>query len=535
MRWSPWALLCDPQTGFQHHRPIVGWTLALLLGTVLGFSFGSPLMWLIGATACAPFLFFKRSIFSFFFMCMMLAGWNVALTRIQHECTAERLAYLRMHEHVVFKVAVSENYRIIPRKRSSSYCRFLADRVWLEDGYELQGVNLFVNFYNPKGEFPHPGETWRIDAKVHHSYFPHTVTVSAYADASVFLPEEWHLSSVRLVLGRIRNRLVENITLGMEAHSALRLETMTLGAYKKLPYEEREVYANTGIIHIFSISGLHVGILAGILMWTIAWGGVNSRLRWLFIFPPLLSYLVMTGREPSAVRASLMAMVYIFAPCFMRKPDVCTTYFIVLAGSLILSPEWIQHTGALLSFTVMGGILLYFSPFNYFFNRLFRSHVQRNELGDLPRGIKWHERLRRALASILALTFSAWIASLPLTLHFFARFPMGGLLLNLFVPTFTVVILWLASLSAFVGFLMPIGSIAINSINAFLLDSFIMPAALWMNTQSWCSVTLEATSGKLSSFLLGGIFIFIGVYLRALERACRLNDLRDPLISRIKP
>ncbi len=465
-------------------------------------------------------------------LCLCLAGWHAAAIRLAEEESRRLVDWARQSSDVELTIAVSEHYRIVPRKRAAPYCRFLAAYTCFAEGTELTGINLTVNFYDASGYFPRPGETWRVRARFHRTDYPHTASVSVYGKDACRLPDEHHVASIRLALGRFRQRLAEHLALGIDKLSALRIQTMTLGAYQKLPYREREYYAETGILHIFSISGLHVGILTGMLIGCIAVCGVSLRFRWLFLFPLLIGYLMMTGEPPSAARACFMAMIYCFAPCFMRKPDTCTTFFVILAVSLIVVPEWSQHIGALLSFSVMGGILLYFSPLCYFLNRLFHSHPQRTITGELPRDIAWHERFRRAVASILAVSLAAWIASLPLTLYFFARVPLGGLLLNLFVPTLTCIILWLGCLSALTAFICPWLAAGMNMVNATLLH-WIYRAAEWMSLRTWCSLTLETPGGCFSVLLLGSFLLLVGVLLRMLEQQIRANDIRDPTTFRI--
>lgn len=528
---SPLRLLTDPETAPCLRRPIIGWSLLIVCGTAAGFAFGPPLFWLITGTCLAlPTWFFRRRLLPMAGLCIALAAWNAAKVRIQHEESSSRLDALP-GQTVPLRVLVSDGYRIVPRKNTVPYCRFQAAEAWLEDGHRLRGVNLTVNFYDRNGHFPQIGETWEGTVTFHLTRYPHTATVSMRSENARIVQDAPTLSFFRRTMAAVRKALARNLHIGVSDEAALRAQSITVGSFRKLPYEERQLYSDTGIIHIYSISGLHVGIIVGILAWLVAWSGLYLRSRWIILIPALVAYLLMTGVPPSATRACIMAAIYCFAPCFMRKPDTSTTFFVTLAGCMLIMPEWIRHIGALLSFSALGGILLYYSPLDYFLNRLLHSHPRRNALGDLPKAIPAHVRLRRGAAAVLALTVSAWVATLPLALCFFGRVSIGGMLLNLFVPSLAVVVVWLSVFSATAGFFLPILSSVLNKLTDAIL-SFIRDAAARIAQESWCVAVLEVPAGGLSTCILGAGIIFLGLWLRALERSCRNADPRDPTAYR---
>lgn len=528
---SPLRLLTDPETAPCLRRPIVGWTFLIVCGTAAGFTVGAPFAWLLAATFfLLPMWSFPRRLLPMALLCVALAGWNAAVTRVRHEETSARLDILTGNK-TRLRVLVSDEYRIVPRKNTVPYCRFRAEDAWLEDGHRLEGVNLTVSFYDFGGDFPQIGETWEGEASFHLGRYPHSASVSMRRESSERVLDAPTLSFFRRMMAKVREALARNLRIGVSEEAALRAQSMTIGAFRKLPYEERQLYSDTGIIHIYSISGLHVGIIVGILAWLVAWSGLFLRSRWAVLIPALVAYLFMTGVPPSATRACAMAGIYCFAPCFMRKPDTTTAFFVTLAGCMIFAPEWISHIGALLSFSAIGGILLFYSPLNYFTNRLLRSHPQRNALGDLPRKTPLHVRLRRSVAAVLALTLSAWVATLPLSLYFFGRVSLGGLLLNLFVPTLAVAVVWLSVISAVAGFLIPWVSAILNVLTDSILR-FTHDTAEAVARSPWCVATLEVPAGYLSTLVLGSGLIFLGLWLRALERAWRNADPRDPTVFR---
>lgn len=523
--------LFDPDIGFCRHRPLFGWTLALAFGTGLGYFFGGAWSWLLLATGAVVLAWrTKRISVSVWLLltCFALAGWRAALLHDRNvEVLSQLRAYQQAGETFELKVTVSNDRHIIQRKRGGPYCRFSADDAWLPDGTAVHGTNLLIYYYDRSGVFPETGETWRLKAKLRANSHPRRMSLSVRGETAVHVPEEDRLLHWEYALVDFRNRLAEHLALGVSEAEAVLTQTMVLGTRARLPYQLRQRYADAGIIHIFAISGLHVGIIAGLVVWLLAWSGLRLRMRILVLCPVLVGYLLLTGVPPSATRACLMALMYCFAPTFLRRADGASALFATAMVVLIVEPGWIANAGALLSFCVMGGLFLFTKPFTYFLNRLFRSTLHRSLLGDIPLVRPWHVALRQHLALLIGLSTAAWIAVLPLCLYFFGRVSLIGILLNLFIPSLTVIVVWAACLSAFAGFVLPIASEVMNRFNAFLLSvidtlaqkALELPGAVY---------ELEHAPGVTVALLMGAGLIVFGMWLGVQERRCRRQDPLDP-------
>ena len=523
--------LFDPHIGFNRHRPLFGWTMAFVFGTGLGYFFGGAWGWLIMATAAMVVAWRAKpeGVATWVCLaCLALAGWRSALLHDRNEAVLTQLkAYQASAELFDLKVTVSNDRQIVQRKRGGPYCRFSADDAWLPDGSEVHGTNLLVYYYDRNGNFPKTGETWLLKAKLRANSHPQRMSLSARGETAQHLPQEDQRSNVEYVLAHFRNRLADHLALGVNEAQAVLTQTMVLGTRARLPYQLRQRYADAGIAHIFAISGLHVGIIAGLLVWLIAWGGVRLRMRIWLLLPALLGYLLLTGVPPSATRACLMALMYCFAPTLLRRPDGASALFVTAAIVLVVEPGWIANAGALLSFCVMGGLFLLTKPFTYFINRFLGSPLQRTPLGEMPLERPWHVAVRQYLALLIALSCAAWLSVLPLCLYFFGRVSLVGLLLNLIVPSVTMIVVWTACLSAFCGFLLPALSAVMNRFNAFLLSlvdrlahsALEIPGAVW---------ELEHQPGVTVSLLMGAALIVFGLWLGMHERRCRQADPLDP-------
>ena len=113
---------------------------------------------------------------------------------------------------------------------------------------------------------------------------------------------------------RLRNR-IEALFDGFALRERSVLEALLLGDRRHLNADTREAFAASGAMHVLAVSGLHVGIIAGILMWALTLGKwrkpkytKDNKHYWrAFILSSfLIFYALLTGLSPSVCRSTLM-------------------------------------------------------------------------------------------------------------------------------------------------------------------------------------------------------------------------------------
>lgn len=520
------------ETDPPYRRPLFGWTLAVVCGTALGYFSHFPLFWLISATGmlAGAWLMRRHRLASIpLLLCvLLLCAWRAGEVRREETVTEARLTEARdAHQRMTLTGIVGNGRMLIHRKRGGAYCRFNLDNARFEDGSAVSGTQIFVCYYNRNGEFPEVGEAWRLRGYLRKQSAYGTQTLSVQHRDATPLPEADQRFRPTYLLHPVREALARNLAIGVLPEEALLTQTMVLGGHRKLPYKLRRRYADAGILHIFAISGLHIGIVTGLLVCAIAFCGFSLRMRALILLPILLLYLLLTGVPPSATRACMMALIYFFGPVVLRRSNLAAAFAVTAGGVLIAEPAWIAHLGALLSFGVMGGILLWMRPLTLLISTSLRVKRRRTLLADERFGLAWHVRLRLVIATYLALTLSAWLAAFPLTLVFFGRVSMVGLLLNTFVPTLTIGIVWMACISSLAGFLLAPLSLILNRFNAFILAQIDTLSAALVALPG-AVIEIPGQPGILLFFLLEGLFIWGGILLRRWEWYRLQAEREDP-------
>jgi competence protein ComEC len=225
---------------------------------------------------------------------------------------------------------------------------------------------------------------------------------------------------------QIRTRYAK---LGFQGDELAVLSALTVGYKEALSEEIRESYSVSGASHVLALSGLHIGLLYGLLFFflkRIPFHTVGVRIfRVAIILATLWGFAFVTGLSPSVVRSVLMFSLFTFSEC---KTGKYISMNILAAAALLMllyNPCWIFDVGFQLSFCAVAAILL-IHP------RLYRMWNINN-------------RILRYFWGIVTVSLAAQIGVTPFILLYFSRFSTYFLLTNLFVIAFVTAIMYAAT------------------------------------------------------------------------------------------
>lgn len=214
-------------------------------------------------------------------------------------------------------------------------------------------------------------------------------------------------------------------------HTAL-LGALLLGERDTLPEETEDIFKKTGTLHILAISGLHVGLIAFLVLGFLRAIYTAYRLRLFSTIVLLWGYAVLVGLTASVLRATIMITVHLFGRAIYRDAPLKNT--LGFAGFLILlcDPNQLFALGFRLSFAAVFSILFLIRP-----------------VTDLLRQAGWKGEgwLSRYCRSLLAGSFACWFGLLPLIMNSFHCVSIVGLCAN-------VLVIPLLSLILIAGFLL---------------------------------------------------------------------------------
>ncbi|TEB07285.1 ComEC family competence protein [Pelotomaculum schinkii] len=256
----------------------------------------------------------------------------------------------------------------------------------------------------------------------------------------------------------VKQKLSTAATYTLPPSEAAVLNGVVFGTQGLIDRETREAFNETGIVHILSVSGLHVGLLLAGLVSLFGMLKISPGLTAPLATPVLLFYAIMTGINPAVMRATLMALLFLWARHLGRDQDWPTTLALAALVILLWNPLQIYHPGFQLSFAATWG-LLYLSPLlAKFFIELFK--------GISP-------TIARAAAQGIAIPLAAQLATIPLVAWYYNLISPVSIPANLLAVPLVGLILALGLLAAGLGQVwLPLAGL-VNAGTVIVVDLFL--------------------------------------------------------------
>jgi len=201
-------------------------------------------------------------------------------------------------------------------------------------------------------------------------------------------------------------------------------KAMILGIKTGMDEEMKQAYSKAGALHILAISGLHVGILYGVLALFMAPLRKDKKGKWVFtvvIISVLCGYALVVGMSPSVMRAVVMFSLITIGQAFYRTANIYNIIAFSAFLLLLFDPFQLFAVGFQLSYMAVIGIVVLYRPINgwFYFSNPILSRI-------------W---------SISAVGIAAQVLTFPLALHYFHNFPHLFFLSNLLVIPSAFIIL----------------------------------------------------------------------------------------------
>lgn len=377
--------------------------------------------------------------------------------------------------------------------------------------FRAVGVAEALPFSPPDQGF----ERYLVDSGVSFRLSRGTIREELQAPSGYFRGCDWVLARMRRILG-------EGI-----AHKRPELtgvfRAMLLGQQREMSEAQTVLYRNTGAMHLFSISGMHITVIAAALH------GLFSLLRLprlaLFVLS-LVSvwlYVDVTGRAPSAVRA--FVMVALVETAFLLRKPVNPLSTLVLSTLVVLFWDPLQIFGASfqMSYGIVAALLLLGTPLGE------AVLAAKSPFADLP-PVTW-SRIQKIVAQAWRWTVLAVCAGLAAStvgtltgVYFFELLTPGALLVNLALIPLSGYVLLSGLLSLFCGLLcFDFGASVFNHSGALVLQAmeFLARKAEPLPGMSYPGHFEIDWVGGLALLLLLGL-CFVGYSLRWKPKAVGL-------------
>ena len=240
-----------------------------------------------------------------------------------------------------------------------------------------------------------------------------------------------------------------------KAHFSL-ADGILLGHRADIDIELYNAFAYTGILHILSVSGLHVGIIYGMLLFFLGFIPDKNRKvkigKFIFIFCFIWIFTFVTGFSAACVRAAILFSLLNFGKLSREHVNNIN----LLAGAaliqLLINPNNLFDIGFQLSYLAMLGLFIFTLPiYSLFFSKY--------------KIIDW-------LWKLWAASIAAQLFTVPISIYYFGNFPTYFLFANIFAIPLSAVILWVSMLLIPFSFI-PILAHFIGILDAWCVELFI--------------------------------------------------------------
>ena len=202
-------------------------------------------------------------------------------------------------------------------------------------------------------------------------------------------------------------------------------EAMLIGYKNDLDPTLLHAYANTGVVHIIAISGLHLGLiywLLGLILRPLQRFKKIAWLRALLLLAGLWSFSLLAGAQPSVLRSAVMFSFIVVGEMLGRQSSIVNTLALSAFFLLCINPYWLWDAGFQLSYAAVLSLILFMQP-------IYRLLYIR---------WKWLDYIWK----MNAVTLAAQVLTIPISIYHFHQFPNYFLFTNLIaVPLSSLVVL----------------------------------------------------------------------------------------------
>ncbi|WP_152267965.1 ComEC/Rec2 family competence protein [Agriterribacter humi] len=202
-------------------------------------------------------------------------------------------------------------------------------------------------------------------------------------------------------------------------------EALLIGYRDDLDRDLVQSYANTGVIHVIAISGMHLAMIYGLLIVLLKPLQRNAKTKWVrgvVILSVLWLFTLLSGAGPSILRSAVMFSFIVVGESMRRKISVYHTLSASAFFLLCWNPFFLWDVGFQLSYAAVLSIVIFLRPITsrFYFKYAFANYM-------------W---------KLVAVTLAAQVLTTPLSIYHFHQVPNLFLLSNLVIVPLSGFILY---------------------------------------------------------------------------------------------
>jgi len=256
------------------------------------------------------------------------------------------------------------------------------------------------------------------------------------------------------------------------------LQALLLGYRRDIDSDTYRAFRKTGLLHFISLSGMHLGILVGIIWWLCKTAGFMKPARAVICAAAVAVFLLVVPPRAPTLRAAIICWVFCASIIFRRRSNPINTLSLAAIILLLIRPTQLFEAGWQLSFAAVLGLLLFCERLHFF-------------LYEKVNGLRWRKGGPKTIVSyrmsprpgpyllrLFSAGLAAWLGGAGILLyHFYTINPLAGIWTVLVFPLVSA-ILTLGFLKMLLFFLLPTLSWVVGIAATFLSDILVWAVKL---------------------------------------------------------
>lgn len=280
------------------------------------------------------------------------------------------------------------------------------------------------------------------------------------------------------------------------------LKGMLLGKRGGIEESTIAAFRNSGSLHILAVSGLHVGLIAGVFF--LCFSRLPAKATCILTILAVILYACVVGFRPSVFRASTMVVLFLFGSIIDRDADRFNLLAVAALILLLINPAQLWDIGFQLSFAAVASILFFTPKWENFIRDILPDRIHQPEAREQVS--RFHHAMGKGLQWLLlgfGVTLAAQLGTILFIAGSFYRIYPLGLIAGPFVVGLATPIVSLALISVILGAIwLPLATplAYVNHLIIFVLLHIIE----FFGSQEWSVVkTAPPTFGWVIVFFAG--------------------------------
>ncbi|NIM90377.1 MAG: DNA internalization-related competence protein ComEC/Rec2 [Candidatus Aminicenantes bacterium] len=412
---------------------VVSLAVGILLSFLFSFSLQLSLLFLIVALVSAWFFFLGRKSKLSFLLILVSALFLGSALHTLHQNNYEKNS-LRSLDYSEYADFYGRLYKSVSRGQHRDFLYLKVNKVVYQNQEKRIRGNLRVTIPR-SSEFPRPLELFNQDKvkvsarllsdkgyqnfkgfslknylqrqKIHRRAFSKSPLLVRKIEGKSYSP----LRLISILRRKLQEKIEHYFSIpvsGLISSQGTVLEALLLGERGRMDSSVKTSLQESGLFHLFAISGAHIAIISFLLFSILKLLRFPNRPSYILLMTFLLFYAILVEGRPSVLRATIMSLAFLLGKLFWKDVNLLNTISISAFFLLLLSPFSLFDLGFQLTFAATLSIILFF-----------------------PRVMKFLPKLPLRISEILAISFTAQLGVIPLIASSFNRVTFSSLVLNL--------------------------------------------------------------------------------------------------------